>query len=240
MLKVLTMVASITLLAVAIPPMAGQAQEKPREQPQPSAPGQASASVPVYKPPLRGAPKGRIGGGTRGVGTDTIVLSVLAPDHAGLTASEQPSLYWYISTPTAYPVELTVMDPRTTEPLLEARLAGPIEAGLHRFRLAEQGIRLEPDVPYRWYVAVVLDPERRAKDVLAGGVIERVALPEKVRQRLAQARKEEAPSIYAEDGLWYDALTAASDLVDAAPGDPAPRRERAALLSQVGLRDVRE
>ncbi len=43
----------------------------------------ADANVPVYNPPKRGAPAGRVGGGTRG-GTqrDVFVLSVLAPDHS--------------------------------------------------------------------------------------------------------------------------------------------------------------
>ena len=40
----------------------------------------ADANMPVYNPPSRGAPAGRIGGGTRG-GQNVFVLSVLAPDH---------------------------------------------------------------------------------------------------------------------------------------------------------------
>src|SRR5437867_13335867 len=72
----------------------GLAQQKdvppPRREPQRSA-----ASAPVYKPPLRGAPGGRVGGGTRGTQErDIFVLSVLAPDHTGLTTREQPSLFW--------------------------------------------------------------------------------------------------------------------------------------------------
>lgn len=240
-MKSTTALALIVFSTVALHlPLAGQAQEKPRDQAGPTAQGQASASAPVYKPPLRGAPRGRIGGGTRGVGAETLVLSVLAPDHQGQTASEQPSLYWYISSATAYRVELTLMDPRATDPLLEAKIPGPITAGLQRFDLTAHGVRLEPGVPYRWYVAVVVDPDRRSKDVLAGGVIERVELSAQAQQQLAQARKDEAPSIYAAAGLWYDALTASSELIQASPGDPAPRQQRAALLAQVGLREVGE
>ena len=227
----------IALSGLVVLPPCSQAQEKPREA---GAPPEISAAASVYKPPLRGAPRGRIGGGTRGVGSDTIVLSVLAPDHAGLTASDQPSLYWSISTATSYPVELTIMDPRRIEPVLETRLPGPIEAGLHRVRLADHGVRLDPDVAYRWYVAVVVDPDRRAKDVLAGGVIERVTASPQLLQRVAQARGEQVPAIYAADGLWYDALTAASDLVDAAPADPVRRQQRDALLREVGLSEVRQ
>src|SRR5262245_53634443 len=73
---------------------------------------ESSASVPVYAPPKRGAPGGRVGGGTRGIQREVFVLSVLAPDHSGFTTSEQPSLYWFISKSTSLPVELTVMDPQ--------------------------------------------------------------------------------------------------------------------------------
>ena len=47
-----------------------------------------TVTVPVYKPPLRGAPGGRVGGGTRGTPRDLFVLSALAPDHSGLTVQE--------------------------------------------------------------------------------------------------------------------------------------------------------
>jgi hypothetical protein len=194
-----------------------------------------TAAMPVYRPPIRGAPGGRVGGGTRGTAREVFVLSVLAPDHSGLTASEQPSLYWYISTPTALPVELTVMDPETTQPLLEIRVVAPIEAGIHRLRLSDHGVRLAPGVAYRWYVAVVPDPGRRSRDILAGGAIQRVNPSGEMVARLGQARREELPSIYAEAGLWYDALASMSELIESAPDDAGLRRQRAALLTQIGL-----
>ena len=50
----------------------------------------------------------------------------------------------------------------------------------------------------------------------------------------------QAPNIYAEAGLWYDALTAISDLIDTSPNAPALRQRRASLLEQVGLREIAE
>ncbi|MDX1433395.1 MAG: hypothetical protein R3286_13210, partial [Gammaproteobacteria bacterium] len=50
------------------------------------------ASLPVYQPPFRGSTEGgRVGGGTRGLGNQPLTLDVLAPDHTGLTVSEQPT-----------------------------------------------------------------------------------------------------------------------------------------------------
>jgi len=227
----------LAALAVAIPTFSGAQVKKdspPRGESQPKA-ATTTAAVPTYKPPLRGAPGGRVGGGTRGSGREVFVLTVLAPDHSALTVSEQPSLYWFISSATSLPIEVTVMDLRTTQPVLEARLAAPITPGVHRIRLADHGVRLEPGVPYRWFVTIVPDSDRRSKDILAGGAIERVEPPEGLDAKLAQASKEKAPFLYAEAGVWYEALTAISDLIEIAPNDAVLRQQRATLLAQVGL-----
>jgi hypothetical protein len=77
---------------------------------------------PIYKPPLRGAPSSRVGGGTRGEEGDSIALTVLAPGHTGWSASDQPTLYWYLSKPANTRLELTVIDDDAIKPLLETQL----------------------------------------------------------------------------------------------------------------------
>jgi hypothetical protein len=204
-----------------------------------SARSAAAGDMPEYIPPVRSAPGGRVGGSTRGPGTPP-TLSALAPDHTGLTIQEQPSLYWYLSKPTTYPVEFTIIDDRAVQPLVERRLSGSLQPGVQRVRLAEYGLRLSVGVLYRWSVALVVDPDNRSRDVIAGGVIERIAPPTELRAKLARAGKTRAPYLYAEAGLWYDALAAISDLIDAAPNDQVLRQERASLLEQVGLPQIAE
>ena len=74
----------------------------------------------------------------------------------------------------------------------------------------------------------------------AGGSIERIVLLEALRAKLAEAGTAHAPQLYAEAGVWYDALTVISALLDAAPHDPVHRRQRASLLQQVGLAKIAE
>ncbi len=198
----------------------------------------ANVVTPVYKPPLRGAPGGRIGGGTRGTGREVFVLSVLAPDHSALTTQAQPSLYWYISNPTSLPIEFTIMDPETPQPVLETRLPSPAHAGIQVIRLSEHGVRLAPDVAYRWYVAVVPNAGHRSRDILAGGAIQRVQPSVDLVAALDRAQRTDLPSLYAEAGFWYDALAAMSDLVDGAPGDADLQQKRAALISAIGLAPI--
>jgi hypothetical protein len=95
-------------------------------------------------------------------------------------------------------------------------------------------------VPYRWFVALVVDPNSQSRDNIAGGTIERIAPSKALRTKLTQAGKAQAPSVYAAAGLWYDAVAAVSDLIDAAPNDQTLRQQHASLLEQVGLRQIAE
>ena len=190
----------------------------------------------VYRPPLRGAPGGRVGGGSRGGGA--VSVTALVPEGRALTSLEQPSLSWYLSSTTPAPVEVTISDDRAVKPLLEVRLPQPVQPGVQRIRLSDHGVKLEPGVQYKWFVTVVVDPARRSRDVLAGGTIERVEPSSELSARIAGARPEALPMIYAEAGLWYDALGAIADLLDRTPNDPTIREGRAQLLSQAGLPKV--
>jgi hypothetical protein len=190
----------------------------------------------VYQPPLRGAPATRVGGGSRGTGTD-FVLNVLAPDHTGLTTEAQPKLYWYASGPSIAKIEVTVIAEVADRPLLSKHLKID-SGGVQSFDLAKLGITLKPDTDYEWFVSVVTDPEQRSKDLTSGGTIRRVAPDPAVQTRAAAAGEREAPRIYAQAGLWYDAIDALSRLIERNPKDAELHAERAALLEQVGLPDA--
>ena len=195
-------------------------------------------SMPVYQPPLRGAPGGRVGGGTRGIGDELITLSLLAPNHVGLTAKEQPTLYWYLSKPTNLPIEVTIIEDQAIYPLLEKQISVPIQPGINRIRLADYGISLLPGEQYRWFIAAIPAADRRSKDIIAGGFIERIEVSEALRVKLSQADRQQIQHIYAESGIWYDMIMTISELIEGNPNDMVLRKQRAALLEQVGLLEV--
>lgn len=196
-----------------------------------------TAALPVYRPPWRGAPGGRIGGGTRGLAAQWIQMAALAPDHIALTVQEQPSLFWYINQATEVPAVFTFIDKESTRPIVEVRLPEAIEAGIHRVRVSDFDLHLMLGVQYEWFVSLVRDPDRRSKDVIAGAVIERVQPSEALKVERAAA-KVDLTYRYAEAGIWYDALETISDLIEMAPADETLRRQRASLLEQVGLPEV--
>jgi hypothetical protein len=203
--------------------------------------GQKSATpvgLPIYRPPLRGAPGGRVGGGTRGIGDEFITLFVLAPNHIGLTVQGQPTLYWYLSQPTNLPIEVTIIEDQAIYPLIEKQIRSPIQPGINCIRLTDYGVLLLPGESYRWFIAAIPAADRRSRDIIAAGFIERVQSSEALRVKLSQADKQTIPYIYAESGIWYDTITAISDLIEANPNDMNLHKQRAALLEQVGLSEV--
>jgi hypothetical protein len=206
---------------------------------QPAAADKAVSAVPAYKPPLRGAPAGRVGGGTRGATErESFALQVLAPDHLGYTVREQPCLYWYISNPTTHPLELTVTERNAVAPLLEKTMQASAQGGIQSACLADYGVKLRKDVQYKWFVTLVTDPERRSKDILAGGMLMVVDPQPLLAEKLKSAVPGSLPNIYAEEGLWYDAIGALSQLIEETPANLELHRQRAALLEQVGLAEV--
>jgi len=198
-------------------------------------------TTPVYKPPLRGSPAGRMGGGTRGASLETPVsLSVLVPDHVGLTLQSQPNLYWFLSKKTTQAIEFTITEKDAVKPLLEARLKPLTKAGIQCIRLADHGVQLRPNVPYKWFVAVVTDPARRSRDIFSGGMIEFQPASADLSAKLGKTPKAKQAFVLAEEGIWYDALSGLSERIDAAPKDLPLRKQRAALLDQVGLNEAAE
>ena len=179
-----------------------------------------------------------MGGGTRGIGTKVIKVAALVPDHTGLTVDEQPSLYWYLSQATSLPVELSISRERAIEPLLETRLPSPLPAGIQRVQLADYDVRLAPEVKYTWHVSVIYNLKQRSRDVVASGVIKLQEAPRTLQTRLSGADQSGVPHIYAAAGFWYDAISAISELIDAAPRDLGLRYQRAALMEQVNLQEV--
>lgn len=193
---------------------------------------------PVYRPPLRGAPSGRVAGGTRGLGEDIPQLCALVPEHVGLTVSEQPRFYYFLSGPSALPLEFTLTERQAVYPVVEARILPPQSAGIHVIDLVDYDKQLKPGIQYRWFIALVPDDEHRAKDILASGAIELVAASEGLKAKLQQAGDAEAAYIYADAGFWYDALAGISEVIAEDQDNRDLHRQRASLLEQIGLSEA--
>ena len=233
--KFISFAAVVFLVGVCTPALAASGEQSAATSDTESVKAASAAPILTYRPPLRGAPTTRVGGGTRSSSYALLTLTALAPNHTGYTFSDTPTLYWYVSKPIDLPIEITLTVEKAIEPLLEIKLDPPVQKGIHAQSLEEHGVSLEPDVEYQWFVAVIRDSDQRSRDILAGGSIKRVAVSQAVQARLDETGKVDWPSVYAESGLWYDAVEGISKRIDADPADLKVREQRASLLDQVGL-----
>lgn len=182
-----------------------------------------SAAPLAYVPPKSiGAPRDRtVGAASRSARLPGPTLYSLVPEHTGQTVSEQPSFLWYLDAlPSGdTPMYFTLTNEKEIDPIAEIELPKVSKAGIQRVDLAQHGIKLERGTEYEWTVAVVVDPDQRANDIVTAGWVMVVEEP---------AGLEPSARSYAAHGLWYDAIASAPDDL------------RAELLREVGLGKVLE
>ena len=75
---------------------------------------------------------------------------------------------------------------------------------------------------------------------MAGARIKRIEPTADLSKALDTTDEARHAFVYAKHGIWYDAIDSLSSSINAAPGDPQLRAQRAALLDQVMLGDVAE
>ena len=147
----------------------------------------------AYIPPKRGKPGGRIGGGTRGEGNAFPVISVLSPDHMGLTTKAQPDLYCYVSNPSSKPIEFTLNLEQEGKTVAHKGMRGAPKEGIWRIGLSDLGVSLSENTPYTWFVTMVLDPDQPSTDVFSGGAIMRVNPSSALEKKLGNAKESDFP-----------------------------------------------
>jgi hypothetical protein len=226
--------------------------QAPAEPAKPSAPAVSApaATVPSATPPKRtllkfSAPKGaatggRIDGdgGSRGVEDKNRLpaLYVLVPDQTALTTHEAPTLFWHQTGGANTRFELTITEPKNPKPLLKLATDKSEKAGIHRVSLAKQNVTLKPGVTYKWTVAWVPKADNRSLNVVAGGSIQRVEPDPQLVTALEGAPLVDQAGVFAQHGIWYDALESLSNAIEASPEDKTLRMMRADLLEQAGLK----
>ena len=193
----------------------------------------------IYTPPKKLTPRARVGGALRGMEGNEPELVALVPDHVGLTVKQTPTLNWYLSKPTTYPLRFTLNDTQKIRPIYEGSIPTPTEAGVQSIDLKSLGLTLEPNIQYRWFVSASPNPESPSKDMVAGGMIERCEFSECLTITPVNLTCDrESVRTNALIGFWYDAMGCVCSLIKKDSKDPSLRRLRAALLRQVGLNGV--
>ena len=178
----------------------------------PSAPKGTGTSTSRYRPPTKpSAPKGTGTNTTRGGSCDRttdVGLTTLVPfSHIGQTSSQHPTFTWFVPDRAAHPLQFRLFT-RTGQPLYRTEMQS--QSGI-------MSVTLPPNLPplaigqtYQWQVALVCDPNVPSRNVVATAEIQVVKPAAALQTQLAAApTPQQRLNLYAESGLWYDALAEA-------------------------------
>jgi hypothetical protein len=163
----------------------------------------------------------------------------------GLTNSERPTFWFYLPfaprSQVTEEVEFVLVDTETEKDIYQTTFTLQGTPGILGIPLPKNQPALAVGKQYRWALSYICQPQNRQEDIAIDGVVERVALDPTVSNQLQTAKSDrDRILVYAENGLWYDALTALAQLYQSQPQDETLKADWFDLLKSVGLENLAE
>jgi hypothetical protein len=97
---------------------------------------------------------------------------------------------------------------------------------------------LEAGKNYRWSISWICYPDDRSTDAVATGIVRRVELSAEILRELDAADPRQKTVIYAENGIWQDALSTLAAARRANPNDTDLAADWESLLDSVKLGSI--
>ncbi len=184
----------------------------------------------------RGNAKGTLSGGRRGQESSacgpegSTKLTLLVPDgrESLVTTQAQPTLSWQVVTHKPTSMQLILSDMAKPMPLytqtLQAQATGVASVTL------PEAVALEDDTRYRWTV-IVDCPDGQKEEIYARSFIRKTSRAS-LEQQLNQKSAVSQAAVFAENGIWYDAL---GQLLNAEVSEKQTSQDALTLLLDQGV-----
>ncbi|MEH2286836.1 DUF928 domain-containing protein [Nostoc sp.] len=216
------------------------------------------------QPENRGAPRDRRGAGTRGDCPVSSVtnkpLTALVPLVSktanqkqaitgkdttqyvlSLTTDKHPTFWFYVPylPKNINSVKFVLLDEKnnslTKEPIPISLSNTP---GVIRISVPTTEKPLEIGQYYHWYFLIDCNPQSRSEDIAVEGLVERIVPKDELTRRLQTATPRQRVALYAQAGIWQDALTTLGELRTRQSQDASLATDWKDLLDSVGLEDI--
>jgi Domain of Unknown Function (DUF928) len=199
----------------------------------------------TFRPPNRGAPRSTDGAGTRG-GPNCLLdnqkkLTPLAPELSGrslgLTVSTHPTFFGYIPASAATSGEFILKDRTTGQPVYRTSFTVPNQPGIVSISLPSTVKPLEIGKMYNWQLGLVC-----SSGIMYSRTawIERIQPSQTLANQLKNATPNNLPALYANEGIWHEAVASRAKLRASQPKALWDRNWQQ-LLRTAGLQDfIRE
>lgn len=192
----------------------------------------------AYKPPKRADPPPSAGGSTRGSAClkgNKKIVALLPPNKLGLTLAEHPTFFWFVPQSTVKTAKFAILADKDENSIYETTLTLPNQTGIISFTIPNNAPKLALGKTYHWYLTVVCNSQDSSTNPWVDGWVERTQAEAKLSADLAKAPPNKLPSLYAEAGIWYEALTTSAQLRRTDPKNIKSRMDWWTLLKSVKL-----
>lgn len=157
----------------------------------------------------------------------------------GLTTEANPTFWVYTpyTKDSTYTAEFTLQDEDLT-PIYTKAIALPTQPGVIGIPLPAKAPSLTTGKKYHWFLNINCVSDLPSSPIYIEGVIKRINLKPAIAQQLKTATLPQQFAIYAQNGIWHNALSTLAQLRQQNPQDPALKTEWKNLLSSISLDDV--
>ncbi len=207
--------------------------------------------VAQYKPPKDLGTPPTVGGGTRGGRceadqdenrTDPFLMALMPnlksePKHFGTTVSEAPEFLVYIPQTVARQAEFVLKDEEDNDIYRTTFDISGNEA-IASLTLPSDEIKLESGINYSWYFSLICNPQDFRKNVETQGWTQRVELNPNLITTLEAADPITRSQLYAENGVWHEAIAILAQLRQEQPTDPLLAQTWQNLLESANLGEI--
>jgi hypothetical protein len=214
-------------------------------------------------PPNRSGAGNRGSAASRGCGSDTQSLMALAPDYQqtislkqgekipvtkiwGLTTDDYPTFWFFVpyDKSSITKMEFVIKDEsqKPSKTIYRTVLDKPEKPGIISVSTKKaieplQVSKTKHQKKYHWFlkVKVKCSPQQPAQLKAVDGWVERVNPSSTLAERLQQATQEQKAALYAENGIWHNALTTLGEARLAKPKDAPLLADWTSLLNSEEL-----
>ncbi|NJN90789.1 MAG: DUF928 domain-containing protein [Leptolyngbyaceae cyanobacterium SL_5_14] len=209
-----------------------------------------------YTPPNLGLPGRREGGGTRGCWNELAAANstlsqssieelptALTPaENFGYTTLEHPTFFFYIPqlyAEKAVAADFVLLDEQGNE-IYSTTFQPRHTANVISVTLpTNSASALELGKSYQWSFGLTCNLDDRSGDRVMDGWIQRIQPSAELQTALTNAAPAQLPTLYAQSGIWYDALASLVAL-RTTPTTPTFTTQWSTLLNSVGLGHIAE
>jgi hypothetical protein len=183
-------------------------------------------------PPSTAGPSEGTGGG-RGNKNDLPQPVLLAEhDGVGVTISPNPTIYFYIPAATKSRAVVTLSDAEEQTTLARETFDdGFAKPGVYHAQMRTLKQPLKADRVYTWTIAIKSPDGKNENNAMAIALV-RYHPDAELSAKLNGLSAEERARLLGSSGVWYDAIAALGEAIDANPADPFLRAERTRLLTE--------